>query len=384
MQRLTTALLASTLVAGGLASMANASAETEYSYGGYIKVDAMISRTDSGSLPSGSIGRDFYIPGLTPVGDGASNTYTDFHARETRFFFRAVQTLENGEQITGYIELDSLGTPGGDKRITNSYSPRVRHAFIQYRNWMVGQYWSNFQDVTIIPEAPDFVGAPDGIVFNRQPQVRYTMANGWSFSVEAPETTITPNMGGTGRVTTGDTAMPDLTARYQTKVNNVHYSVAALVRRLEYRQDGVSDTVNGYGINLSTKIDIGEHDIRAGFVHGEGIGRYVGLNSVNDAVVDDILNLDTLGYTGFTLAYRHVWSEKYRTNFIITRGMFDDKREYTGINANDHTQRIAANLMYQVNEKLVVGAEISRANRELLSGDDGNLDRLQFSVMYSF
>ncbi|RUO23651.1 porin [Aliidiomarina iranensis] len=384
MQRLTTALLASTLVASGLASMANASAETEFSYGGYIKLDAMISRTDSGSLPSGSIGRDFYIPGLTPVGNSDSNTYTDFHARETRFFFRAEQTLENGEQISGYVEFDFLGTPGGDKRITNSYSPRVRHAFIQYRNWMAGQYWSNFQDVTIIPEAPDFVGAPDGIVFNRQPQIRYTMANGWSFSVEAPETTVTPNMGGTSRVTTGDTAMPDLTARYQTKIDNVHYSVAAIVRRLEYRKDGVNDTINGYGINLSTKIELGKHDIRAGFVYGEGLGRYVGINSVNGAVVDDALNLDTLGYTGVTLAYRHVWSDKYRTNFIFSRGMFDDKREFTGIDANDHTQRIAANLMYQVNEKLVVGAELSRANRELLSGDDGNLDRFQVSATYAF
>ena len=382
--KITSLALATGLIMGGFATMASASAETEYEFGGYIKVDALITRTDSGTIPTGSIGRDFYIPSLTPVGDGASNTYTDFHARESRFFFRATQTLANGEKISGYFEFDSLGTPGGDKRVTNSYSPRVRHAFIQYRNWLAGQFWSNFQDVTIIPESPDFIGAPDGIVFNRQPQLRYTMANGWSFAVEAPETTITPNQGGTARITTGDTAMPDLTARYQTKIDNIHYSVAAVVRRLEFRENGVSDTVNGYGINLSTKIDLGAHDIRAGFVHGEGIGRYVGVNSVNDAVVDDALNLDTLGYTGITLAYRHVWSDEYRTNLIFARGKFSDKREYTGINANDYTQRVAANVMYQVNEKLVVGAEISRATRELLSGSKGNLDRVQFSAMYSF
>lgn len=376
--------LASTSLLAGLTTTPNAHANTEYDVGGYIKLDAMISRTDSGSLPSGSIGRDFYIPGLTPVGDGASNTYTDFHARETRFFFRATQTLENGEKISGYVEFDFLGTPGGDKRVTNSYSPRVRHAFIQYRNWLAGQFWSNFQDVTIIPESPDFIGSPDGIVFNRQPQIRYTTATGWSFAVEAPETTVTPNQGGTARVTTGDTAMPDLTARYQTKVDNVHYSVAGIVRRLEYRNNGVSDTINGYGINLTSKIEFGPHDLRLGVVHGEGIGRYVGVNSVNDAVVDNMLNLDTLGYTGFTAAYRHVWNDKYRTNIIFAQGKFKDQREYTGINANDSTRRIAANLMYQVNEKLVVGGEISRANRELLSGSDGNLDRIQFSAMYSF
>lgn len=386
MQRFKTAMtataVAAALTAGSLVTMASASAETEFSYGGYLKLDAMITRTDSGSLPSGSIGRDFYIPGLTPIG-GDSNTYTDFHIRESRLFFRANQTLENGETITGYVEFDFLSTPGGDKRVTNSYSPRVRHAYIQYQNWLAGQFWSNFQDTAIIPEAVDFVGAPDGIVFNRQPQIRYTN-NGFSVSVEAPETTVTRNLGGTARVTTGDTAMPDLTTRYQTKVDNIHYSIAGLFRRLEYRQDGVSSTETGWGVNLTTKIDIGPHDIRAGFVHGEGIGRYVGINSVNDAVVNDVLNLDALGYTGVTLAYRHVWNAQYRTNLIFARGQFEDKRELTGLNANDHTQRIAANLMYQANERMVVGFEVSRATRELLSGQDGNLDRVQVSVQYSF
>lgn len=374
----------SALLLGAVATSANAQAnETSITYGGYIKLDTMVTRTDSGFLPTDSIGRNFYIPALTPVG-GERNTYTDFHARESRFWFRASQELANGETITGHFEFDFLGTPGGDKRVTNSYSPRIRNAFILYREWLVGQFWSNFMDLNMIPESPDFVGNPDGIVFNRQPQIRYTMDNGWSFSVEAPESTITPFQGGTDRITTGDTAMPDLTIRYQTQIDHVHLFAAGLYREIEYRQGGVSDTTSGYGIALNTNIDLGPHDLRLGVVHGEGIGRYVGINSVNDAVITEELNLDALGYTGFTAAYRHVWSDQYRTNLIFSRGQFKDQRELTGLNANDYTQRIAANVMYQVNESMVVGAEISRAKRELLSGDNGNLDRFQLSVMYSF
>ncbi|WP_194756959.1 DcaP family trimeric outer membrane transporter [Aliidiomarina indica] len=375
--------LAGALLVGTFVPTTQAHADTQFSYGGYLKFDAMVTRTDSGALPSGSIGRDFYVPSLTPIG-GDANTYTDFHIRESRFFFRATQELANGENITGYVEFDFLGTPNGDKRVTNSYTPRVRHAYIQYQNWLAGQFWSNFMDVTIIPESPDFIGNPDGIVFNRQPQIRYTTANGWSFSVEAPETTVTPYQGGTARITTGDTAMPDLTARYQAQFENVHVSLAGIYRQLEYRQQGVNDTTAGYGIALSTKIDIGPHDVRAGIVHGEGIGRYVGVNSTNDAVITQDLNLDALGYTGFTVAYRHVWSEQYRTNVIFTRGQFKDQRELTGVNANDHTQRVAVNLMYQANEKLIIGAELSQANRELLSADDGALQRFQLSVRYAF
>lgn len=383
-QKLSSAVALGCLAVGTLSLSSTALADTEYRVGGYIKADFMTSRFSDGSLPSGSIGRDFYIPGLTPVG-GESNTVTDFHARESRVFAEATQTLSNGEDISGYLEIDFLGTPGGDSRITNSYSPRVRHAFITYGNWLVGQHWSNFQEVAIIPEAPDFVGVADGIVFNRQVQARYTFDNGLSLSVEAPETTVTPYQAGNERVTTGDTAMPDFTARYAQQTGDVYYSIAGILRRLEYNDGaGVDDTEMAYGASLALKWDIGPHDIRTSVVHGPGLGRYVGLNLANGAVVDEDLNLDTIDVTGFSFAYRHVWNEKYRTNLIYSRADIDNDGQLAGVDANDDTQRFAANLMYQVNERLVVGAELSRATRTLLSGDEGDLDRLQVSAQYAF
>jgi hypothetical protein len=382
--KLASAVALGSLALGTLSLSTSALADTEYRVGGYIKADFMTSRFSDGSLPSGSIGRDFYIPSLTPVG-GDSNTVTDFHARESRFFAEASQTLSNGETISGYLEIDFLGTPGGDSRITNSYSPRLRHAFITYGNWLVGQHWSNFQEVAIIPEAPDFVGVADGIVFNRQVQARYSFDNGLSVSVEAPETTVTPYQAGNGRVTTGDTAMPDFTARYAQQHGDVYYSIAGILRRLEYSDGGgVDDTEMAYGASLALKWNLGPHDIRTSVVHGPGLGRYVGLNLANGAVLDEDLNLDTIDVTGFSFAYRHVWSAKYRTNLIYSRADVDNDAQLAGINANDHTQRVAANLMYQVNERLVVGAELSRATRTLLSGDDGDLDRLQVSAQYAF
>ncbi|WP_113908286.1 DcaP family trimeric outer membrane transporter [Aliidiomarina celeris] len=368
-----------------LGSVGSAEAQTEYSVGGYVKLDAMVTRTDSGDLPSGSIGRDFYIPGLTPIG-GDSNTYTDFHARESRIWLRATQTLSNGEKIEGYFELDFLGTAGGDKRVTNSYSPRMRQIYLRYGNWLAGQTWTNFQDLAILPEAPDFIGIADATVFNRQAQIRYTAGNGFSFALEAPESTVTPYQGGTSRVTTGDTAMPDITARYSNKVNNVHYSIGGIMRRIEYRDvaAGVDDTVNAFGINLTSKIEFGAHDLRLGVVHGQGLGRYVGVNFANAAVVNDTNRLDAIDLTSFSAAYRHVWNSKVRTNFIFSSIDVEELESLTGPAANKSSQRIAANLMYQVNERLVVGGEISRATREILSGAEGNLDRFQLSAQLSF
>ena len=41
---------------------------TTVTYGGYVKLDALLSNYDSGSLPNGNLGRDFYVPSLTPIG----------------------------------------------------------------------------------------------------------------------------------------------------------------------------------------------------------------------------------------------------------------------------------------------------------------------------
>jgi hypothetical protein len=40
--------------------------------------------------------------------------------------------------VSGFIEFDLFGDVGNEK-LTNSRHPRVRHAFIKYKNWTVGQ-----------------------------------------------------------------------------------------------------------------------------------------------------------------------------------------------------------------------------------------------------
>ena len=60
-----------------------------------------------------------------------------------------------------------------------------------YANWLFGQTWTTFQ-ILDLPEDLDFAGAADGIIFNRQPLIRYTMGD-WQFAVENAETTLDPN-----------------------------------------------------------------------------------------------------------------------------------------------------------------------------------------------
>jgi hypothetical protein len=189
----------------------NAAPGTSFVLTGYAKVDGMWTDTPDGEIAENSSGRDFYVPGSTPVGGVEEGTDFGAHAKQTRINFGTDTILEGGDKLSTRFEIDFFGSITGNQRSTNTYAPVMRHAYVQWRNWLAGQTWSNFQDAAVLPDSVDFIGSTDGTVFVRQPQLRYT-AGGFSLSVENPQTTITPFGGGT-QIETDDSSIPDLTAR---------------------------------------------------------------------------------------------------------------------------------------------------------------------------
>ncbi|WP_417442638.1 DcaP family trimeric outer membrane transporter [Idiomarina abyssalis] len=370
----------------GVMSLGAQANETDIDFGGFVKLDMMVSDYTDGQAPSsGSIARQQYIPSLTPVGGEGDDMVTDFHARQSRFFLTTDTELDNGETLTGHIEMDFMLTPDGDQRISNSYNPRLRHAFLKYGKWTFGQTWSNFQDLNILAESVDFIGITDGIIFNRQAQIRYT-SGGFSASIENPETTVTP-VGG-GRIISSDGFAPDVTFKYTGKTDNLTWQASALLRQLTYdvSQTGDDETTFGYGVSFGAKYTFGMDDIRASVTTGSGLGRYLGLNTWNGAYIDSNDELEAIDSTGVSFAYRHFWSEKLRSNVVYSRGWADNDGEVLALagDMTEYTQRLAFNLMYSPASNLTFGAEISKANRETEASVDGDLNRLQLMAMYKF
>lgn len=207
---------------------------TTVSYAGYVKLDAISQRTSGGQVASGSIVRDFLIPGAIPVGGEASGWDTDFNARQSRFIFKTSTDVGAEHTLNSQIELDFMVTPGGDERISNSYQPRLRQAFITYDNWLFGQTWSTFQNVGALPDSLDFIGTTPGTVFERQPMVRYANG-GLMLAVEQPETTVTTPAG--GRLLAGDDTLPDFVARYNLGGDWGSITAAGILRNLRIADD---------------------------------------------------------------------------------------------------------------------------------------------------
>ncbi len=355
---------------------------TRFAFGGFIKANFTATDYSDGNPAAGSVGRDFYLPGAIPVGGADESAVFDAHAKQSRFWFLTDAVLDNGARLGSRFELDFAVPAAGDERNTNTYTPVLRRAFLTYDKWLFGQEWSNFMELGALPETTDFIGPTEGMVFVRQPQVRYTRG-AWSVSVENPETTLTPFGGGT-RIVTDDNSVPDFTARYVHRGDRGFVSVAGLLRQLRYERSGVSSTATGYGVSVSSKVQFGADDLRLMVTAGSGIGRYTGLNFFEDGVLEAAGGIETLDMVAAYAAWRHVWGGSWRSNLILGYTSVDNDRALTGLDVNAEVSSLRANLMWSPVPKLDLGLELSRASRELERGTSGNMNRIDFRAMYSF
>ena len=142
-------------------------------FGGYVKADLIHDRDPIDST-------DFFDPANIPVG-ALDRTNTRFHARQTRLNMDARWITEAGTPLRFMVEGDFFGSG-------NTF--RLRHAYGEYGQWIVGQTWTTFTHRAALPNTLDNVGDVAS-VGRRQAQLRYTRKWyddrwSWSTSIENP------------------------------------------------------------------------------------------------------------------------------------------------------------------------------------------------------
>lgn len=354
-------------------------------FGGFIKADARITRYGDGTHANGDAIRDFYLPSNIPVGGEAEGTQTDFGARQTRFWLSADGTVGENK-VGGLLEMDFQVLNGGaDERTTNPSNPALRRAFITIDNWLIGQEWTTFTNTATLPESADYIGPVEGAIAVRQTQVRYTRGP-FAIAIENPETTITPFGGGT-RIVADDNALPDLVARYQLSRPWGDFQMSGLLRQLRHqnRTLDIDTTATGWGLSATGKIKVGaQDDIRFVLSGGQGIGRYVGLNLSNDAVLDASGDLETIGLIAGYGAYRHVWAPGWRSSLIASYQSIDNPTSLTGLSLTKSAASVRGNLIYTPLQGLDVGAELMFGERKLENNQSGDMTRLTLFAKYGF
>ena len=373
---------------------------TKFQYGGFIQLDTMATSYGEGK-PGSDLLEDFLVASLIPVepADGKSDSYssTNMHAKTSRFYFTTNTPTDYGN-LSSRVELDFILSNQGDERISNSWSSRLRHAFLKWdydqnSSILAGQSWSTFFNVSALPDVLDFVG-PVGTIFNRQPQIRWT-SGGLQLAVESPATRLNRDVGGSLSTSFDEfhEGIPDLVARYNGSSGDLNWTVAGIVRELSYEDrsssaiEEDSDSQFGYGLSLSGKWALGNNDLRFMANYGDALGRYMGLNAFNDGYVDANGDIETIDQWGLTLAYRHMWSDKWNSTFSVSAIAADNPGTGDFALADSlakQYQSFHANLSYMPAPGLRFGGEVIYATKELEDGRDGDMSRLQFAAKYAF
>jgi len=353
--------------------------QTILKIGGYFKTDFIYDFKPAGNT-------DSFIPSSIPIPTvvGVNNSTVSIRPTRLSLDFR-IPTTKVGE-VRFYLEGDLFGT--------NATTPRLRHAYAQAWNILLGQTFTNFMDPDGFPDTLDFQG-PNGMVSIRNPQLRYGFALGPSttfyVSVEKPSSDVifkTPQFSDQPNAPS-----PDGAIRLHHEFDRGHFDVAGIFRSIAAfvptTPTAKSDSVFGWGVNASTGVKtFGKDNVIFAVAAGHGISRYLqdtsGLGI--DAEPKSMTSLAATPAVGVEAAYQHYWFKTLRSSAVYSYAAVNNTAFFSSATpaTYNHATYTAANLIWNPYGSLNVGAEFLYGWAMKESGLKANAPRVQFSAKYSF
>jgi uncharacterized small protein (DUF1192 family) len=347
--------------------------QTILKIGGYFKTDFIYDLKPAGNT-------DSFIPSSIPIPTavGVNNATVSIRPTRLNLDFR-IPTTKVGD-VRFYVEGDMFGS--------NATTPRLRHAYAQAANFLVGQTFSNFMDPDGFPDTLDFQG-PNGMVSVRNPQLRYgfafTPSTTFYIAIEKPSSDITFK---TPQFSSQPNApSPDGTIRLRQEFERGHVQISGLFRSIAaFLPDGRTDSVTGWGLNASAGVKtFGKDNVILAVASGHGISRYLqdtsGLGI--DAEPSSSTALKATPAVGVEAAYQHYWIKTLRTSAVYSYAAVNNTSLAPGGTYN-HSTYTGTNVIWNPYGSLNIGAEFLYGWTVEQNGAKANAPRIQFSAKYSF
>jgi hypothetical protein len=202
--------------------------------------------------------------------------------------------------------------------------------------------------------------------------------------VENPQTTLTPYAGGP-RIDADDSSFPDFVVRRNWNGIRGSLSVATMIRELKINNTGYDDSEFGAAVSVAGKILFRDgDDLRWQVNYGNALGRYLGLNSFNVGVLDAANKINLTTQYGVFAAYKHNWNERFHSSLGASFSSADNNVSISGSDVPAKYQSMHADIIWSPVDRMSLGAEYIWGRREDESGNDGTLNRLQFSAKYLY
>ncbi|WP_216935454.1 MULTISPECIES: DcaP family trimeric outer membrane transporter [unclassified Acinetobacter] len=287
--------------------------------------------------------------------------------------------------LSGKVEVDFLGGAGFDNL-------RIRHAYMSYANWLIGQTWSNFAVPDYIPETVDALVYAGGSI-KRTPQVRHTStfspATNLVLAVEDPKD---------GSI---KQRLPALTARLNHKfADNLTVSARAMGHEKRINEDEKT----AWGLGLGAKYDVVPGTtLKADYYHVKGDSSFV--SYANPGVVrapnGDLLQSE---FDSISVGLTQQFNDKLRGTLGYGYMSFDQDQSYVNAliastpaneaqsnatRANKDLWQAWANVFYSPTKPLSFGLEYVYGERKALAAatngsDTGEDNRINAVAIYNF
>jgi hypothetical protein len=345
---------------------------------------------------------DAFVTNSIPVPQQEGKNY-NMSARMSRIAFETwTPTSFQDWTVHTFIEGDFFNGPG--QAAGGGGNPfRLRHAFIDYGYFRVGQQNTVFMDASTWPSLVDFQG-PNGWANQRRPGARMTLPLSdkwfWAVGIEQPFSDITTN--GLG---TNVQDVPDFATHVRYEGDFGHFQISGLGRALGYRPtDGETTLRGGYGLSVGTTFHpwawlIGSNPVRKDnptalercrvlgqYTVGWGIARYI-----NDEVgqgLDGQVDPATGGFkpvyaAAYMVSYEQWYTEKWLSNFTYSQ-------TFAGSNGDQPASTYAGakyfgpSLWYIPFRNMSLGIEYLWGERKNVDDERGRANRINALAQYNF
>jgi len=289
-----------------------------------------------------------------------------------------------------YYDNDFFGSGSG-------MSYRLKQFYGQFYNVTAGYTYSIFEDPDVWPDTVDFEG-PNSMIFARQATVRYAvpLSDKWQLNlgIQQPGSDI-DNVASNANATAVE-HFPDggFNIRWEDAKRG-HVQFATIFRDVGANSPTTgSQNVFGWGLNLSTSLNLFEHDsVQAQLTYGQGIFHFCNDNftytdwngeSFNggDAAYNNAGQLRALTYLAPMAGYTHEWTEKLRSTATFGYVNLQNEQAQTGA-AYHETYYGSLNLVWQLRKRLSIGFECLYGYTMQNSGEHGDVWRVQTGLVYS-
>jgi opacity protein-like surface antigen len=279
------------------------------------------------------------------------------------------------KDISGKIEVDFLGANDG---------LRIRHAYFNYGQWLIGQTWSNFAVPDYMPETIDALGYVGGAV-KRDAQIRYTH----KFNAETQLVTALED----SKDALSNMRIPVLSTRLNQSFAD--RAGALSLRGMVSEKRTVADNELAWGVGLGAKYDISaKTTLKADYYHVKGDSSLVSWTNQGFAI-DANKNIMALNqFDSIAVGVTQQFNSKWRGTLGYGYMKADENQDYIRYlsdptKANKTLWQAWANVFYSPKKPLSFGLEYVYGERKAFVAapngqDTGEDNRFNAVAMYNF